>query len=705
MTGRARLYLTKFMFCSFTESSFEAIVSLVESRHSGPTFQAEKDAAWLSHSQNRSPKVSKTSGKRFQKSQNYLMSNDRVRFAQFELDKGRRRLYRDGEQVQIYAKAFDLLEFLIGHNGDVVTKDEILSRVWPDQFVEEANLSVQISALRKALGETKNEPRFLVTVPGVGYKFVGDIHTGRESEVVSEGQMLERATVDVDIERAETPGTALPWNTTSSLSKWLAVLAGVAVIAGIGYFAYRYFIADTPRIASVAVLPFANQDDSPDTEYLSEGLADSVIHTLSAVPDLRVMSRNSSFRYRSDSTDAKVIGTELGVDSILNGRIATVGDSLSIRAELISTADNSVIWGEQFTRKFADVERFQADIAQAIAKQLRVRVSGLEARTSDSVRTVDPEVYRLTLLGRYHLNKLTDDGFWKGRDHFQKAVELDPEYAPAHAGLAEAYNRLSGWNAIPPHEGFPKARAEAERAIALDGQLSGAHGTLGMVKHFYDWDWPGAENEFKRAIEISANDADVRQYYSYHLSAVGRFDESLAMMKQALELDPLSLDKNAGIGEIYYLGRQYDKALEHYSRTLEMDAASGFLHWAIGNVYARKGMYADAIAAYEKSIPLSGDSPDERLSLANVLALSGKQQEARAILQDLEQRSSKQYISPAALAVPYAALGDKQQAFSLLEKAYERRDMLLVLLKADPMFDGLRDDPRFADLVRRVGLP
>jgi serine/threonine-protein kinase len=404
-------------------------------------------------------------------------------------------------------------------------------------------------------------------------------------------------------------------------------------------------------------------------------------------------------------TDAKVIGGELGVDSILNGRITSVGDSLSIHAELISTADNSVIWGEQFTRKFADVERLQADIAEAIAKRLRVRLKGGETGPGGPSRTVDPEAYRLTLLGRYHLNKLTDEGFWKGRDYFERAIELDPEYAPAHAGLAEAYNRLSGWNAIPPHDGFPKSRAEAEKAIALDSQLSAAHGTLGMVKHFYDWDWQGAEREFKRAIEINPNDADVRQYYSYHLSAMGRFDESLAQMKQALALDPLSLEKNAGIGEVFYLGRNYDGALEQYTRALEMDANSGFLHWAIGNVYNRKGMYAEAIAAYQKAIPLSGESLDEPAALAHALALSGKHPEARAILKDLQQRSAKRYISPTAIAVIYSALGEKDLAFASLEKAYERRDMLLVLLKAEPVFDGLRDDPRFTDLVRRVGLP
>lgn len=616
------------------------------------------------------------------------VTNDRVRFAEFELDRAHRRLFREGQPVHLYAKAFDLLEFLVENNGTIVSKEQILNRIWPDQFVEESNLSVQISALRKALGETKHEPRFLVTVPGVGYKFVADVRSDD-----AERQTPERIPI----------GGAEPADLPARSSRWVWLLAGSGLVILAAFFGYRYFSAAPKQISSLAVLPFASHD--PGFEYLSDGLAESVIHSLSGSPELRVMSRNSSFRFRGADSDAKAIGSELNVDAVLTGRIVTVGDNLSIRTELISAADNSVMWGEQFTRKFTDVERLEADIAEAIAERLRLRLAGVDPGRTGSPTSVDPEVYRLTLLGRYHLNKLTDEGFSKGLDHFQKAIELDPNYAPAYAGLAEAYNRLSGWNAISPHEGYPKARAAAEKALEIDDRLAEAHATLGLVKHFYDWDWPGAEKEFARAVAINPNSADAHLYLSYYLSTMGRFDESMQSMRRAQQLDPLSLDKTAGIGEILYLRREYDQAIEQYRKALELEPNSGFAHWAIGNAYVQKGMLNEAIAAYQKAIPLSGDSPDEPASLANAYALSGKRQEALRILDDLKRRSSERYISPATIAVIYGGLGDKDEAFAWLERAYERRDLLLVLLKVEPMFDRLRDDPRFTNLTRRVGFP
>lgn len=628
--------------------------------------------------------------------------NDRILFAEFEFDRGRRKLYRDGERVQLYAKAFDLLGFLIENNGQVVTKDQILSRVWPDQFVEEANLSVQVSALRKGLGEKKDEPRFLVTVPGVGYKFAADLRTETSKpDIESSTPAGELSEGELETSPSEpSPDDAWPAGRAVRIALTAAAAAAIILLAFLGY---RYFYqASGKQIASLAVLPFVNQDNDPKFEYLGDGLAESVIHSLSGSRELRVMSRNSAFRFRGSEADAREIGRELNVDAVLTGRITASGDNLSISAELISTSDNSVIWGEQFARASSDIARLQSDIARAISQRLKLRLSGGAARLDDQQST-DPEVYRLTLLGRFHLNLLTDESFTKGRDYFQQAIEKDPTYAPAHAGLAEAYNRLSGWNAIPPNEGYPKARTAAEKALELDDQLVDAHATLGMVKFFYDWDWPGAEKEFKRAVEITPNNADARQAYSYYLSAMERFDESLAQMELSLKLDPLSLEKNAGIGEIAYLRRDYDRALERYTALLETNPNSGFLYWVTGNVHVQKGMYGPAIAAYQKAIPLSGDSPDEPASLAFAYALSGNRTEATRLAIDLELRSKKTYVSPASIAVIYSGLGDKDRAFEFLEKAYERRDLLLVLLKAEPMFDRLRDDQRFTDLMKRVG--
>ncbi|MDQ3749340.1 MAG: tetratricopeptide repeat protein, partial [Acidobacteriota bacterium] len=282
--------------------------------------------------------------------------------------------------------------------------------------------------------------------------------------------------------------------------------------------------------------------------------------------------------------------------------------------------------------------------------------------------------------------------------------DKDPNYALAYAGLADSYNMLSGWNALPPKEGFPKARVAATKALELDDELAEAHTALGTVKHFYDWDWQGAEREFRRAIEINPGYADAHQMYSYYLSAMGRFDEALAEMRRAQELDPLSLVKIAGIGEILYFQHQSDRAIEQYQKVLEMDPNSGFAHWAIGNVYVNRGMYQEALTEYQKAIPLSGDSPDEPAALGYAYALSGKRQEALQIVDDLKRQSKRSYISPTLIAIVYAGLGEKEQAIEWLDKAYNGQDSNLVYLKVDPMFDSLRSDPRFADLLRRVGL-
>lgn len=287
--------------------------------------------------------------------------------------------------------------------------------------------------------------------------------------------------------------------------------------------------------------------------------------------------------------------------------------------------------------------------------------------------------------------------------YFQQAISKDERYALAYAGLADAYNRLSGWNVVSPREGFPNAKAAAVKALALDEELAEAHTQLGVAKLLFDWDFAGAENEFKQAIAINQSDGDAHYLYSYHLSAMGRFDDALENVRRAHELDPVSLEKIAGMGDVFYYQRDYDQAMAHYQKALEMDPNSGFAHWALGNVYVRKRMYAQAIEEYHKSIPLSGDSPDEPASLAWAYALSGNPREARRLLDELKERSKRRYVSPTVIAFIYTALGEKDEAFAWLDKAYDGRDFMLVLLQVDPTFDPLRSDPRFKLLLQRVG--
>ena len=628
--------------------------------------------------------------------------SEAISFAEFDLDASRRRLSRNGEALAINAKTFDLLTFLIENNGRVVSKDEILDAVWPDQFVEEANLSVQISALRKALGEKKETPRFLITIPGKGYKFVAGLHWPQD-DLIIETHKYERIVVHEEVDEAPDPHIAMLSGKNSRYGISVGLLAGLLLLSVAGLVWYRYyFAAPAAEVKSLAVLPFANQNPAPETEYLSEGLAESVIGSLSRLPGLRVISRNSAFRYGGNEIDAKRIGGELGVQAILTGRITQIGDAVSISTELISTVDDSVIWADRFTRPAADMERLQADVARAISQKLQLKLSG-SARVDRAAAS--PEVYQLYLLGRYHIGKLTDDGFYKGRDHFQKAIEKDPDYAPAYAGLAETYNRLSAFNVVPPNEGYMKARPLAIRALSLDDQLAEAHAALGTVNHFYDWDWASAEAEFKRAIEISPNNSDTRLLYGYHLASMRRFDEAQAEMKLAQELDPLSLEKIVGVGDVFYFRHRFDDALAQYEKIIDMDANSGFGHWAVGNVYVQKAMYAEAVEKYKKAIPLSGKSPDESATLAYAYALMGNRREAMKIVEELKKRSELAHIPPSIIAFVYAGLDEKDEAFLWLEKAYERRDFLIGTLNVEPLFDKLRDDPRLDDMVRRVGLP
>ncbi|MFL6467665.1 MAG: TPR end-of-group domain-containing protein, partial [Pyrinomonadaceae bacterium] len=493
----------------------------------------------------------------------------------------------------------------------------------------------------------------------------------------------------------------------SKMPAIVSMAAGLVLFLLLGFAAYKYLNdGRQTKIESLAVLPFSSQSSDANSEYLSEGLAESVIHSLSGLPDLRVMSRGSSFGYKGIEIDATRVGRELNVGAIVTGRIAIQGESVTVNTELVSTRDNSVIWGESFSRPMSDLEKLQSDIAAAISQKLKLKLSGIQQDRVSRRQSNDPEAYRLYLVGRYHINRLTDDGFRKAAEHFQQAIDRQPDYALAYAGLAESYNRLSGYNAISPHDGFPKAREAALKALELDSSLAEAHTALGSVKFFYDWDWAAAEREFRTANELDPNSADSHQTYGYFLAAMGRSGEALSEMVRAQELDPLSIEKLIGIGEVHYTNRDYDKAIEQFHRSLEMDPNSGFANWAIGRALIEQRAYPEAIESLQKSIALSGDSPDELVELARANALSGRKAEALKIIEDLKRPAAERvYVAPTSIGSIYAALGEQDKAFEWYERALRERDVLLVLMKVDPMFDSVRSDPRFTALLKRLNLP
>jgi DNA-binding winged helix-turn-helix (wHTH) protein/TolB-like protein/Tfp pilus assembly protein PilF len=666
-------------------------------------------------------------------------------FDGFQVDTHRRLLLRDGHAVQLSSKAFDLLLALVESGGREISKEELMERVWADQIVEDANLTVTMSHLRKALGEKANEHRFIVTIPGRGYRFVGEsqgaegliVEQHTVSQIVIDEENGSSDTIAIPALESGVPNrsewpvtrafpaanstqlgqtsvargmTAIPAKAESPSSRRLiASAASVALLAITigGYFVWTKRVPTTgaPQIQSIAVLPFKPLLAESRDESLELGMADTLITRLSNIREISVRAISSVRKYTALDQDPIAAGREQRVDAVLDGQIQKAGAQVRVTVRLLRVSDGAPIWASQFDEKMTDIFAVQDSISERVTTALAVRWTGEEQRGLTKRHTADIEAYQLYLKGRYHLNRLTDDGFFKGRDYFQQAIDKDPDYALAYAGLADSYNMLGSFDALASAEAYPQAREAAEKALKLDESLAEAHTALAMVKLAYDWEFPAAAREFQRALEIDPSYSDAHKMNSQYLAAMGRLDEALREMKRAQELDPLSLEKIAAIGEILYYQRQYDQAIAQYREALEMDPNSGFVHWALGRPLTAQGKYDEAIVEFQKAIPLSGDSPDEPAELARAYALSGRRGQAHKILEELKRQSEHKHVAPTVMAAIYAALGDKTQAFASLNKAFRERDFLLVLLNVEPMFDPLRSDSRFVELSRRVGLP
>jgi TolB-like protein/Tfp pilus assembly protein PilF len=457
-------------------------------------------------------------------------------------------------------------------------------------------------------------------------------------------------------------------------------------------------------IDSLAVLPFVNASNDPNSEYLSDGISESIINNLSQLSNLRVMARTTVFRYKGKGIDPQKIGRDLNVRAMVTGRVQQRGDTLIVQAELLDVDKGAQLWGDQYNRKLADVFAVQQEISQQISEKLRVRLTGEDKTRLANRGTTSLEAYQLYLQGRYAFNRRGAESLKRAIQYFEQATALDPNYAQAYVGLADAYNVINGyWGGLPPKESFPKAKAAARKALELDDKLSEAHTALAEVKAIYEWDWAGAEREFKRAIELSPSSADGRYFYAYtYLTPMGQFEEAVAEMKRALETDPLSLIINANLGDIYYYARQYNHAIEQGRKTLEIAPEFRVAHNNLRIVYEQQGMYEQAITQYQAM----GEFGRRRASLLEKAhEAAGPQGYWQKSLELFLDEAKRTYISPTFIAKNYARLGDKERAFQWLEKAYAERDDDLIDLRVEPMYDPLRSDPRFADLLRRIGLP
>jgi serine/threonine protein kinase/tetratricopeptide (TPR) repeat protein len=533
-----------------------------------------------------------------------------------------------------------------------------------------------------------------------------DVRYQHASEMRADLKRLKR---DTDSSRtiirasvAEAP--VQPW-WRSRFALGIAAVLLVAVLAGAGWF-YRSRMSGGDTIDSVAVLPFVNASGNPDSEYLSDGITESLINSLSQLPHLKVMSRESAFHYKGKETDARAIGDALGVRAVFEGRIIQHGDNLAISAELIDARDDSHIWGQQYSRKASDIFALQNDIAREITTALRTRLTGEDEKRLTKSYTTNPEAYRDYLKGRYWWNKRNEEGINKGIEYFQQAIVKDPNYALAYSGLADCYSLRGVYGYAAPKDTFPESKEAALKALQLDDSLAEAHASLAALSATYEWNWPVADKEFQRSIELNPAYPTAHQWYGQFLSDTGRLEAGIAEFKRALELDPLSLVINrelAGTG--YYYARKYDLAIEQLHKTIEMDPNFPMAHEEMGESYIQESKFKEAIAEIERELASFPDSPYALSDLGNAYALAGRKAEAQKVLDRLDELARQKYVSPQNQATIYAGLGEKDKAFKWLEKSYEDRSIdMYEYLKVAPIYDPLRSDPRFADLLRRMNL-
>lgn len=609
-------------------------------------------------------------------------------FGRFRLKVAERVLLREGELVPLTPKVFDILVTLVEHGGQVVSKEDLMKRIWPNTFVEEGNLTQNISLLRKALGETPGGVQFIETVPRRGYRFVAET-----SEASGNGRGV--------IQGPAEPVVSIP-NTASQSAGTrrtpiYAVVAGLVVIAIIGvvYFTSSGKAGDTAAIQSIAVLPFVDESADPDAEYINDKIAESLINSLSKLPQLRVVPRSVVAGYKGKEIDPRKVGQELNVRAVVTGRMRRHGDIVSIQADLIDLENVAQLWGQHYDHKLSDVLLVQDDISRDIFENLRLKLNVEEKKQL--------EAYGLYLKGRNAWNKRTSDALQQAIDYFNKAIAIDPNYGEAYAGLADCYNMLVVYGRLEPKDGFPKAKEAATKALEIDENSAEAHSSMAFIKFRWDWDRTATEREFQEAIRLKPAYAPAHQWYSSYLVAVERFDEAIAQAKRTEELEPLSFVASSHLGWIYYLSGQNDKAIEQCRKILELDPSSFPARRYLGLAYEAKGMYPEAITEFQTGVKLSG-SPLMLALLGHAYAASGKTAEAKQVLTDLQQLQDQRYVSPYTVAAIYAGLGDDEQAFKWLENAVEGRDIWLMNLKVDPVFAKLRSKRQFTDILARIRL-
>ncbi len=602
-----------------------------------------------------------------------------------------------------------LLEILLERKGEVITREEFRSRVWPNENFGDFDLALNIAIgkLRSALGDSAENPRFIETLPKRGYRFIADVSVvdgepRTKGSVSAAGSLAETETGD---EFENDKLMVAPRRQLWPARRIIVAVALVLILPILAIWLFRSRERAPAGIRSLAVLPLENLSGDAAQGYFADGMTDELITDLAQISALRVISRTSVMVYKGARKPLPQIARELNVDAVVEGTVLRSGDQVRITAQLIDASTDKHLWSQSYEGELRDTLALQKKVAGAIADQIRINLTPQEQAALKTVRVVNPEAYESYLKGRYFWNKRTADGLKVALAYFNQSIEEDPKYAPAYSGLADTYALLGDWQyaVMTPKEAFPKAKAAAIKALELDSALGEAHNSLAFVLDGFEWDLGSGGKEFQRAIELNPGYATAHHWYAWHLSLLGRFDEAIAEMRKAENLDPLSLIINADLAELLVLAHSSDESIRQSRKTIEMDPNFALAHNQLAQASLQKHMYGEAVAEMQKAVQLSGGSPTCIANLARAYVASGKRSEAVKLLGDLKKRSNPGYSNASEIAMIYASLGDADQAMTWLEKGYEERFNPGVLLR--PGFDPLRSDLRFQNLSHRVGLP
>ena len=570
-----------------------------------------------------------------------------VRFGEFEIDERAGELRKEGIKVRLQEQPLQILQILLEHPGEVVTREELRKRVWPtDTFVDfDHGINNAVKRLREALSDTAETPRYIETLPRRGYRF--------------------KAAVDDAPSKLRTGGVSLD---------------------------------------SIAIFPFETARSDPDTDYLAIGIPGSVIHGLSQVPNLRVISWRSAASEESRQMDPLAIGRKLGVRAVLTGRIWQRSNKLRLHVDLLDAANGEEIWGDQYDSDLTELFAVQDSISREVSQKLRLKMTGETENRLAKRYTENIEAYQLYVRGRRLCEKRSAEGFKRGMEYLTKAIQIDPNYALAHAELASCISVPCYFGVVDPNMAYPKARLVAQRALEIDPDSAEGHEVLANILQNYDWNWPGAEKEYKRSIKLNPNYPMAHYHYSYHLALLGRFEEAIQEATEALSRDPMSGVLNNAFAFVLMLARKYDACIEQAFTAIEVDPSMTLSYWTLGVAYEHKEMYGEAVEAYEKCVALGGALGLSRAFISHAHAKSGDRSKALTDLRDLQEISRNIYVPMCALAIAYVGLMEKELALESLCRSCENRETNLVFLRTWPHFDQIRDDPKFQEIERRVGL-